>query len=289
MEKLGSGSDVCVYKYLSPLSPVAIKRITKEADELIESRLQTEAEYLQRFDHPNIVAYRELVLHPAPSSPSNRLSILMEYCDTSIEKLIEDRLQSSNPIPFLPSRVLTVALHIGPALAYIHNTHHLLHGDLKSANVLVSGDFKEVKLCDFGVCVRLNPNNKGQKHPDLEVYQGTEQWWPKETLHNLDPDDITDRTDIYPYGLILWEMVTLEVPHEWIKKKDKENEYKEDNEELEAKYKATLGTCPPMPTLKKNYKPIIDLITCCCNENWKDRPPASRIVKVLEELIDDKQ
>jgi len=262
---------------------VAIKRITKEADDMITSRLETEAEYLQRFDHPNIVAYRDLVLHPAPSSPSNRLSILMEYCDTSLEKLIEEKLQSSNPSPFLPSRVLTVALHIGRALTYIHNTHHLLHGDLKSANVLVSGDFIEVKLCDFGVCVRLNPNNTGQKYPEKEVYQGTEQWWPKETLRDpLDPDEITDRTDIYPYGLILWEMVTLEVPHEWIKKKDPENE------ETEEEYKAALGTCPPMPTLKKNYKPILDVITCCCKENWKERPKADRIVKVLEELIEDK-
>jgi len=81
-------------------------------------------------------------------------------------------------------------------------------------------------------------------------------------------------------------MLTLEVPHErWIK--NKEELKKEAGEiENEEEYKAALGTCPPLPELKKNYTPIIELIVCCCNENWRNRPSAHRIVKVLQDLMD---
>jgi len=208
----------------------------------------------------------------------------MELCDTSLEKLIAERNNTHPSEPFLPSRILTVAYNVSCALEYLHDTHNLLHGDLKSANVLVSGDFAEVKLCDFGVCVQLKKTNQGQAFPETEVYQGTESWWPKETLadHN-NPDYITDRTDIYPFGLVLWEMLTLETPHEkWLKNQTDDTAEEEDEEE----YKAALGTCPPVPELKKNYAPIIELIVCCCNEDWKKRPRARRIVKVLTELMD---
>jgi len=286
MEKLGCGSDVCVYKYVrdTTTSPWAIKRLTRNADDLIKTRLKTEANYLKQFNHANIVAFRNLELHNCPGSPSKRLSLFMELCDTSLEKIITTRIQTNPNEPFLASRILTVALHVSRALQYIHDEHHLLHGDLKSANVLVSGDFEEVKLCDFGVCVKLLSNNRGQADPENEVYQGTEQWWPKETIgDNNNPKDITDRTDIYPFGLVLWEMLTLEVPHErWVKNKDDENFDAED----EPEYKAALGTCPPVPELKKNYSPVIELIVCCCNEEWKKRPRAKRIVKVLEDLMD---
>jgi len=276
-----------VYKYKKDTtqSPWAIKRLTRNADDVIKTRLQIEAEYLKLFKHPNIVAFRSYEPHNCPGSPTKRHSLFMELCDTSLEKLIETRLLNHPNQPFLPSRVLTVGLYIGRALKYIHDVHHLLHGDLKSANVLVSGDFEEVKLCDFGVCVKLNPNNCGQANPRTELYQGTEQWWPRETMgENYDPEKLTDRTDIYPFGLILWEMVTLEVPHEfWIKNKDAETI----TAETEPKYFAALGTCPMVPELKKNYGPIIELIVCCCNEELKKRPRARRIVSVLEDLMDE--
>lgn len=51
---------------------------------------------------------------------------------------------------------MKVALAVAEALSHIHNEHKVLHGDLKSANVLIRGDFEEIKLCDFGVSVKMN-------------------------------------------------------------------------------------------------------------------------------------
>lgn len=42
-------------------------------------------------------------------------------------------------------------------------------------------------------------------------YIGTEPWKPKEALQ--DDGIITDKADIFPLGLTLWEMMTLSVPH----------------------------------------------------------------------------
>lgn len=49
-----------------------------------------------------------------------------------------------------------VAEDIASALKYLHEEKNLLHGDLKSANILIKGDFETAKLCDFGVTLRLD-------------------------------------------------------------------------------------------------------------------------------------
>jgi len=228
----------------------------------------------------------------------------MEFCDTSLLHLVRQRRRTHNFQPFLPQQILKVALDISNALSYLHNERHILHGDLKSANILVSGDFSVVKLCDFGVSIELNRNLCGQKNPK-EIYQGTEEYWPKETIaKKYQPKNITDRTDIYPFGLSLWEMVSLRCPftflhendsyekekerlntHEMdVDEKSKEKSESEEAEESEEKklYKASLGTCPELPSLDYSYTFVNFLIKSCCNEDWQKRPNSKQVFQWAE-------
>lgn len=56
---------------------------------------------------------------------------------------------------------------------YLHNEKKLLHGDIKSCNVVIMGDFETVKICDVGVSLQLDENMRGNDcvHPE---YKSTE-------------------------------------------------------------------------------------------------------------------
>ena len=58
----------------------------------------------------------------------------------------------------------------------------MLHGDLKSANVLVKGEFDEIKLCDFGVTLPLEEDGTVSQEGGKNQYIGTEPWSAKEVI-----------------------------------------------------------------------------------------------------------
>lgn len=81
----------------------------------------------------------------------------------------------------------------------------LCHSDL-------TGDFEVIKLCDFGVVVPLKTNGEIDTEAGAE-YVGTLPWCAPEVLHNDGLTPVTNKADIFPFGLVLWEMITLCPPH----------------------------------------------------------------------------
>ena len=74
---------------------------------------------------------------------NNVLCIYLEYVYKSVQTMCSEygRIGEKN------ARMYT--LQVVRALVYLHE-HNVVHGDLKGANVLVSQDGKEIKLCDMG-------------------------------------------------------------------------------------------------------------------------------------------
>lgn len=87
---------------------------------------------------------------------------------------------------FAAKEILRIGYEIAKGLEYLHHTAFILHGDIKSYNVLVSFDYKIVKLCDFGVSLCLNKDTlEIDKKKGNEHYTGTECWNAPEILSGI--------------------------------------------------------------------------------------------------------
>ncbi|KAG7509003.1 lymphokine-activated killer T-cell-originated protein kinase [Solea senegalensis] len=212
MKKLGCGTGVNVYLMdrVGKLnaSPWAVKKInskcaTKQAV-VYQKRLNEEAKVLKGINHPNIVGFRAFT-----TARDGSKCLAMEYGgEQSLNDLIEKRREDGLKA-FPAANIEKVALHVARGLQYLHNEKKLLHGDMKSCNVVIKGDFETVKICDVGVSLQLDENMR-VSNPNME-YIGTEPWKPKEALE--EDGEISDKSDVFAYGLTLWEMMTLAMPH----------------------------------------------------------------------------
>ncbi|XP_077983000.1 lymphokine-activated killer T-cell-originated protein kinase-like [Glandiceps talaboti] len=259
-------------------SPWAIKKVkakTKTLGKNMERRLKKEAEILKKLDHPNIVGYRGFT-----KAPDGHLCLSMENGEQSLQDLIDER-QDNDEGAFPADQMYKVALSVAEALKYLHNDKKLLHGDLKSGNVLITGDFNSVKLCDFGVALQLKEDLSGLKNRG-DFYIGSDPWKCKEAVIGA---EITDKADIFSYGLIIWEMLALSIPH--IDLLDYTDDESFDDSLAEEKFNAALGSRPLIPDedeLLDNpaYQPLIELFYLCTNENPASRPSASKVVEALK-------
>lgn len=136
----------------------------------------------------------------------------MEICDTSLGDLIEQRDELMAG-PLEPPKIHKVCLDICNALDYLHTKALLLHGDLKSYNVLIKNSFEHCKLCDFGVSLPLNSEGfiDLAKNPKAR-YIGTDIYSAPEVF-NAPQQDISSKCDMFSFGLIIFECLTLRPPH----------------------------------------------------------------------------
>lgn len=261
-------------------SPWAVKKINPKCDgqrqSVYQKRLTDEAKILKDLHHPNIIGYRAFT-----KASDGSLCLAMEYGgEKSLNDLIEERHQQGKG-PFPAAIILKVAVNMAQGLKYLHQEKKLLHGDIKSSNVVVRGDFETVKICDVGVSLPLDEN---MTVTDPEAcYIGTEPWTPKEALED---GVITDRADIFAFGLTLWEMMALSIPHVNLPDDSDDDEdatFDESDFDDEA-YQAALGTRPPlnMDELDSSYQKVIELFSVCTNEEPRDRPSAAHIVDALD-------
>ena len=193
MVRLGYGTGVGVYLLeRSPRasgevrSPWAIKKLAKirEMKKVYSARLEYEATVLKQLNHPNIIGYRAFC--NKPSADGSGTFLALEKATMSLADLIEERSEEGadkgdfNINPFPAQFISKVAADVANALNYLHVEKRMIHGDLKSANVLIFGQIGSsmvAKLCDFGVARKL-------KYDDtLEgEYVGTEVWNPMEVV-----------------------------------------------------------------------------------------------------------
>ncbi|XP_076612660.1 lymphokine-activated killer T-cell-originated protein kinase homolog [Chaetodon auriga] len=284
MKKLGCGTGVNVYLLnrvgKMNASPWAVKKIYRKCAAkqmaVYQKRLNEEAKVLKGINHPNIVGFRAFT-----RAHDGSQCLAMEYGgEQSLNDLIERRREAGLKA-FPADSIQKVALHVARGLQYLHNEKKLLHGDMKSCNVVIRGDFETVKICDVGASLQLDENMR-VSDPEAE-YIGTEPWKPKEAL--VEGGDITDKADVFAFGLTLWEMMTLAMPHLDMLEDDEgdEDDSFEETFDEDAFYEK-LGTRPPLDAeaLGGSYRRMVELFYLCTEEDPKKRPSANQIIQALE-------
>ncbi len=166
-----------------------------ESDVVFYERFRREEAIGQRLNHPNIIK----VLTPRRKS---RMYIAMEYVEgASLRALMRDKRA------FEPERALNYARQICGALVYMHG-EGVVHRDLKPENMLVT-DAGQIKIMDFGIA--LDESARRLTWAGLSTTIGTPDYMAPEQISGRRGDA---RTDIYSLGMILYEMLTANLPYE---------------------------------------------------------------------------
>ncbi|KIO29801.1 hypothetical protein M407DRAFT_226329 [Tulasnella calospora MUT 4182] len=117
--------------------------------------------------------------------------------------------QNGNVSEFIKAHNLEVYDTIN-ALNYLHQLDPpVCHGDIKSANVLVSAEYK-ARLCDFGLA-RLHEDSGFGRLETTTAWKGSVRWCSPELL-NGEPRAPT--SDVYAWAWLAWEIMTGKLPYE---------------------------------------------------------------------------
>jgi len=193
---IGQGGMGTVYigKDTNTHELVAIKQLKNDVilqDPDIVRRFELEGDALRRLNHPNIVKML------ATEDNNNAHFIVMEYVEggSLLDVLNEEKQLSIQ-------RILYIALDLADALTRAHRLK-ILHRDIKPANVLIAKDGTP-RLTDFGMA----------RVQDVHVTQtgmivGTLAYLSPEALHG---ENIDERSDIWAFGILLYEMLAGERP-----------------------------------------------------------------------------
>jgi len=175
--------------------PVAVKipHPDKLGDRLVRERFHYEIEIGRRFDHPGLV---KVLLN---DGADHRYAV-MEWVEGRLLREIIDEQEKLSI-----ERAIRITLAICDALEYMHG-HGVVHCDLKPDNVMVDVADK-IKLIDFGIARETRVNAWKQTRPRQAM--GTPGYVSPEHVKGELGDA---RSDVYSLGIMLFEMLTGEVP-----------------------------------------------------------------------------
>jgi serine/threonine-protein kinase len=164
-----------------------------EADPVLVERFKREQEIGQELDHPGVVKTFE-------GEERSRLYMVIEWVDG---RLLRTVLNLERKLPV--EKAVDFALQMCDALDTMHK-HGVVHRDLKPENVMVD-DADRIKLIDFGIAMKEDARRI--THVEVTTMLGTPDYIAPEQVKGQRGDQ---RSDIYSLGIMLYEMLTGDVP-----------------------------------------------------------------------------
>ena len=210
LECLGRGGMGVVYKArqksLNRLVAIKILAPERERDTRFAERFAREAELLAKLSHPQIVTIHDF------GETGGLYYLVMEFVDgVNLSDLLRDgKLE--------PEQALAIVPEICDALQFAHE-HGIVHRDIKPENILLDrhgrvkvADFGLAKLIGAGAQVDLKHAESPERGDLTEAgkLMGTPSYMAPE--QRATPAHVDHRADIYALGVVLYQMLTGELP-----------------------------------------------------------------------------
>ncbi|CAB1097020.1 unnamed protein product [Ectocarpus sp. CCAP 1310/34] len=240
--------------------------------------LDRELSILQHLRHPNVVR-----LAGAGQSPEGGRFVATELLSggtLSAAIGTQDRPEGTGWFQrfrvrtwFPMDEALRQAAGVASALAYLHDEAvpgaKVLHRDIKPNNLAFTGDFRTLKLFDFGLAKMLRPDDSiGDNLYTMTGNTGSMRYMAPEVARNLPANETAD---VYSFAIVLWEMVSLELPFQFygVKQLSERVAFGGDRPRL----------APDWPT------GFTDLLTRCWSADLSERPSMAEVEKRLREVL----
>ena len=221
---IGAGGMGVVYEaeQQHPKRPVALKVIRGDryVDETAVRLFRREAQVLARLKHPAIAA-----IYESGRTDDGEHFFAMELVrGKTLDDWLAGRPPTDESTPAELDLRLRVFRKICEGVAYAHQ-RGVIHRDLKPSNILIlheqasgsghsAGDTPDVKILDFGLA-RITDTDVAASTmvTDAGTVRGTLSYMSPEQIRG-NTDEIDMRTDIYSLGMVLYQMLTGDLPYE---------------------------------------------------------------------------
>lgn len=179
--------------------PVIIKGLKEQSLTLKQiARIKHEYEIIQQVQSPYIIkAYGLERINERP------ILILEDFGAQSLTKTLQAASLDLESI-------LLIAIQAAEGIGDLHLAH-IIHKDIKPGNIVINPETKKIKIIDFGISTKLSREIQQIVNPDL--LEGTLAYISPEQTGRMNRA-IDYRTDIYSLGVVLYEMVTGELPYQ---------------------------------------------------------------------------